>query len=314
MSGYIKPLSDKVIREKVTFPNRFGTILAGDLYYAKTLNKKTKVGAIIVGAPYGGVKEQVCVYGDELAQRGFVVLTFDQIGMGDSKGEGRQVASPELFTESFSAAVDYLGTKVAFVDREKIGVIGICGGAAFALSAAAMDPRIKAVSSIGIIDMSQLARQVPDKTVVASIKDKLAKQRWVDAEAGKAECKTKYPEKPVDEIPDGLQPLWQEFFAFYGLERGWHKNSIKDFTTTSNLVFLNANLLNYIDEISPRPILFITGDKDVTKPFTDEIYKKAADPKELVVVEWAQHIDFYDNNNNIIPFDKLKDFFTKNLK
>jgi len=315
MPGYIKPLSDKVIREEgVKFPNRYGNKLDADIYYAKTLDKKAKHPALIVGGPFGGVKEQVCVYGDELAQRGFVVLTFDQIGMGDSKGEGRQVASPELFTESFSAAVDYLGTKVAFVDREKIGVIGICGGAAFALSAAAMDPRIKAVSSIGIIDMSQLARQVPDKTVVASIKDKLAKQRWADAEAGKAECKTKYPEKPVDEIPDGLQPLWQEFFAFYGLERGWHKNSIKDFTTTSNLVFLNANLLNYIDEISPRPILFITGDKDLTMPITNDIFEKAAEPKEKIVVEWAQHIDFYDNTNNIIPFEKIKEFFNKNLK
>jgi len=314
MSGYIKPLSDKVTRESITFKNRFGTELAGDLYYAKALDKKVKSPALIVGGPYNGVKEQVCVYGDEMAQRGFVVLIFDQIGMGDSKGEGRLVASPELFTETFSAAVDHLGTKITFVDREKIGVIGICGGAAFALSAASMDTRIKAVSSIGIIDMSQLARQVPDKSIVIAMKDKLSRQRWVDAENGKPECKQNYPDKPVDEIPDGLQPLWSEFFAFYGLERGWHKNAINNFTTTSNLTFLNANLLNYIDEISPRPILFITGDKDVTKPITDEIYKKAADPKELVVVEWAQHIDFYDNYNNIIPFDKLKEFFTKNLK
>jgi len=314
MSGYIKELSDKVTREHVTFPNRFSTELAGDLYYAKDLDKKTKVPALIVGGPFNGVKEQICVYGDELAQRGFVVLIFDQIGMGDSKGEGRQVSSPELFTESYSAAVDYLGTKVSFVDREKIGVIGICAGGAFALSAASMDTRIKAVISISAIDMSQLARQVPDKKFVIALKDKLSKQRWTDAENGTPECKLNYPEKPVDEIPDGLQPLLREFFAFFGLERGWHKNSIKNFTTTSNLTFLNADLLKYIDEISPRPILFITGDKDVTMPFTNDIYERASDPKELFVVEWAQHIDFYDNTNNIVPFEKIKEFFTANLK
>jgi hypothetical protein len=315
MPGYIKPLSDKVTREEgVKFPNRYGNNLVADVYYAKTLDKKAKHPALIVGGPFGGVKEQVCVYGDELAQRGFVVLIFDQLGMGDSEGV-RQVASPELYTETFSAAVDYLGTKVPYVDREKIGAIGICGGAAFALSATSMDTRIKAVVSVAIIDMSQLARQVPDKDLIQNMKKKLSLQRWVDAEKGTPECKVNYPEdKPTDEIPDGLQPLWQEFFAFYGLERGWHKNATHSLTTASNLVFLNAELIRYIDEISPRPVLFITGDKDLTMPITNDIFEKAAEPKEKIVVEWAQHIDFYDNTNNIIPFDKIKEFFTKNLK
>ena len=147
-SGYITKLNENVKREHVRYNNRYGIAIAADLYRAKDLDETQKHPALIVGAPYGGVKEQgPCVYANELAQRGFVVLTFDQVYMGESGGEPRNLSSPELFAESFSAAVDYLGVKIPYVDREKIGVIGICGSGGFALSAASVDPRIKAVAT-----------------------------------------------------------------------------------------------------------------------------------------------------------------------
>ncbi|MBQ7522059.1 MAG: alpha/beta hydrolase, partial [Clostridia bacterium] len=146
--GYITKLSDRVNREHVRYNNRYGIAIAADIYTAKDIDKAGKYPAVIVGAPYGGTKEQgPCVYANELAQRGFVVLTFDQAFMGESGGEPRNVSSPDIFAESFSAAVDYLGVRVPFVDREKIGVLGICGSAGFALSAASTDVRIKAVAT-----------------------------------------------------------------------------------------------------------------------------------------------------------------------
>ena len=157
--GYIAKLSEKVERQHVRFYNRFGIALAGDLYTAKDLDRRKKYPAVIIGAPYGGVKEQgPCVYANELARRGFVVLTFDQPFMGGSGGEPRHISSPEMFTESFSACVDFLGVKVPFVDREKIGAIGICGSGGFALAAAQTDVRIKAVATASMYVMTDAVR------------------------------------------------------------------------------------------------------------------------------------------------------------
>ena len=313
MSGHITKLSDTLERKTVTYPNRYGFTVTGELYYAKDINKNVKYPALIVGAPYGGVKEQgPCVYGDELAQRGFVVLTFDQSFMGESSGFPRHVSSPDIFVENFSAAVDYLGLQ-PFVDREKIGVIGICGSGGFALSAAQCDVRIKAVATLSMYDMNVASRLGMDEKTVQAVKAQMARQRWVDAENGYPEYVPFFPEQPMDTVPPELEEPNAEWFRFYALKRGHHPNARGGFTTTSNLAMMNFPLLDYIKEISPRPILFVMGDRAHSRFFSENAYAAASEPKELYTVADAEHIDLYDRKDRI-PFDKLADFFQKNLK
>lgn len=205
MSDYICKLSDSVERVHVRYPNRYGLMIAGDLYTAKDMDKTARHMALIVGAPYGGVKEQgPCVYANELAKRGFVVLTFDPCYMGESGGEPRHVSSPELFTENFSAGVDFLGLQ-KFVDREKIAVLGICGSGGFALSAAQVDTRIKAVVTASMYDMTVAARMGQTPEQILETKKALAAKRWEDAENG---CMPEYiptfPETPLDEVPKDM--------------------------------------------------------------------------------------------------------------
>lgn len=310
---YISELSKNVERKHVSYKNRYGLKIAGDLYIEKEMDLSQKYPALIVGAPYGGVKEQgPCIYANELAKRGFVVLTFDQSFMGESEGEPRHVSSPDIFTENFSAAVDYLGLQ-SFVDREKIGVIGICGSAGFALSAAQMDIRIKAVATASMYDMTIAGRSFINKETVLKTKEKLSKKRWIDAENGYPEYIPYFPEEPLNEVPKDLEEPTAEWFRFYALKRGHHPNARGGFTSTSDLAFLNYRLLDYIDEISPRPILFIMGDRAHSKFFSENAYAKANEPKEIYTVNDAEHIDLYDRLDRI-PFGKLEEFFKSNLK
>ena len=310
---YICELNENVKRTHVKYKNRYGIVLAGDLYTAKNLDKSKKSPALIVGAPYGGVKEQgPCVYANEMAQRGFVVLTFDPAFMGDSEGEPRRVSSPDIFTENFSAGVDYLGLQ-NFVDREKIGVIGICGSGGFSLSATQMDTRIKAVATMSMYDMTVASRLGMDQEAIKEAKDKISQQRWVDAENGYPEYIPFFPETPLDEVPAGIEEPTAEWFRFYAVKRGHHPHARGGFTTTSNLAFMNYKLLDYIQEISPRPILFVMGDRAHSKFFSEDAYAAAKEPKELFVVEDAEHIDLYDRVDRI-PFDKLEAFFKEHLK
>lgn len=310
---YIFELSENVKRNHIAYKNRYGMNIAGDLYTAKDIDLSKKYPALIVGAPYGGVKEQgPGVYANQLAQRGFIVLTFDTSFMGESEGEPRYVSSPDIFTENFSAAVDYLGLQ-SFVDREKIGVIGICGSAGFALSAAQMDTRIKAVATASMYDMTVAVRSFMDKDMILEKKEKLSAQRWIDAENGYPEYIPFFPEQPLDEVPTELEEPTAEWFRFYATKRGHHPNARGGFTSTSDLAFLNYRLLDYIDEISPRPILFIVGDRAHSKFFSENAYAAANEPKEIYVVEDAEHIDLYDRLDRI-PFDKLEEFFNANLK
>jgi len=305
--GYITPLHEDVERTHVRFHNRCGIAIAGDLYTPR--DAAGPLPALIIGAPYGGVKEQgPCVYANELARRGFAALTFDQVFMGESGGEPRHISSPELFAESFSAAVDYLGTRVPRVDRERIGVIGICGSGGFALSAAAVDVRIKAVATAvlyditGVRDMLQLTPEAREE-----MKKSLALQRWEDYAAGEPLYRPTFPEEPLEQLPE-TDPITDEWNRFYAVRRGHHPNARGGFTVASNLAMMQFSCLTYVQEIAPRPILLITGDRAHSKAFSQAVYARAAEPKELFVVKDAEHIDLYDRVDRI-PFDKLESFF-----
>lgn len=309
---YTFELNDNVSRTHVSYKNRFGITLAADVYMAKDLNTDQQHPALVIGAPYGGVKEQgPGVYANQLAQRGFVVLTFDPSYNGYSGGEPRHVSSPDIFVEDFSAGVDYLGTQ-SYVDREKIGAIGICGSGGFAVTAAQVDTRIKAVATTSMYDISRNTRNGFEDSMTeeerSAFLDQLSQQRWVDFENGEPEYIPSFPEEPADSIPEGLDANSEEFYSYYGLERGHHPNARANFTTTSSLSFLNFPLMNYIETISPRPILFIIGENAHSRYFSEDAYKLAAEPKELYVVPDANHVDLYDQVDKI-PFDKLENFF-----
>lgn len=312
-------LSENVILERVTFKNKFGVKVAGHLYRSKDIDESKKYPAIIVGTPYGGVKEQGAgIYAQEMAERGFVTLAFDESYNGESGGEPRHISSPDLFVEDFSAAVDFMGTR-DFVDRDKIGVIGICGSGGFALTAAQADPRIKAVATASMYDISGMTRDGFGKTLTdeqraASLKQ-MAEQRWEDFESGEPLLPPGFPRVPAESVPEGFDPVLSEFFEYYAMKRGFHKNADGAFTVTSGMSFMNFPLMNYIESISPRPILFIMGEKAHSRYYTEEAYEKAAEPKELVIIPGARHIDLYDGgDNDYIPFDKLESFFRENLE
>lgn len=309
---YTFELSDNVTRTHVSYKNRFGITLAGDLYMAKDLDTSKQHPALIIGPPYGGVKEQgPGVYANQLAQRGFVVLAFDPSYNGYSEGEPRHTSSPEIFVEDFSAGVDYLGTR-PFVDREKIGAIGICGSGGFAISAAQVDTRIKAVATASMYDISITGNSMDSEQLKETL-DQIGEQRWKDFESGEPEYIPSFPAEADNSVPEGLDPVSEEFYSYYGLERGHHPNARGGFTTTSQLSFFNFQLLNHIDTISPRPILFIMGENAHSRFFSEDAYAAASEPKELYIVPDAIHIDLYDKVDKI-PFDKMESFFNEAFK
>lgn len=309
---WIAELSDSVERVDVSYKNRYGIELAGELYTPKGLNKSAKNAAVVIGAPYGGVKEQgPYVYANELAKRGFVVLTFDPSFNGESGGEPRHVSSPDIFTEDFSAGVDYLGT-LDYVDREKIGAIGICGSGGFALSAAQVDTRIKAVVTASLVDISGNSATLSAEERQAAL-DSLAAKRWADVDNGSPEYIPTFPADTAASFPDGLDPMSAEFFEFYGLERGHHPRARGGFTTTSEAAFMNYSLLNHLDTISPRPVMMIAGENTMSKGITDMVYDQLGDNKEYITVPNANHIDLYDDVTKI-PFDEIEEFLKTNLK
>jgi uncharacterized protein len=314
MSNYIFELSDKVTRKSVSYNNRFGIKIAADLYLPKDFDESKKHAAIIIGAPYGGVKEQGSgIYAQNMAERGFVALTFDPSYSGYSGGEPRHLSSPDLFVEDFGAAVDYVGTR-PFVDKNQIGVIGMCGSGGFAISAAQVDRRIKAVATISMYDMSRVARNGFKDSLTEEernrILDAVAEQRYADFEGNPPALTDRGAPIGFDNNTD---PIGREFGEFYSTPRGYHPNSITQFTVTSSMSFMNFSLLTHIKSISPRPILFIMGEHAHSRYFSEDAYELAAEPKELYIVSNAGHVDLYDKTD-LIPFDKLEAFFTENLK
>jgi hypothetical protein len=308
--------SDEAIHEKVTYLNRYGISVTADMYLPETIDKSKTYPALLVGPPYGGVKEQGAgIYAQTMAERGFVAVAFDESFNGESSGTPRHVSSPDIFVEDFSAGVDFLGTR-SFVDRNRIGVIGICGSGAFSITAAQVDHRIKAVATVSMYDMSRFFRNgwkdsMTDEQRNKNL-DQLAEQRWKDVENGSPWLPPGFPSEPADSIPEGLDPISSEFWEYYAMARGHHPRSHGPFTQTSNMAFMNFPLMNYIDTISPRPILFIMGENAHSRYFTEDAYKMASEPKDLVIVPGARHIDLYDRTD-MIPFDKLESFFTENL-
>lgn len=308
------PQSDKVTVEKVSYKNRFGITISAELYLPKDIDKLKKYAALVVGTPYGGVKEQGAgLYAQTMAERGFVAIAFDESFNGESSGQPRHISSPDNFTEDFSAGVDYMGTR-PYVDRKKIGAIGICGSGGFALTAAQVDHRIKAVATASMYDMSRVIRNGWKDSMTDEQRnkflDQLGEQRWKDFENGYPQLTPQFPA----EIPSaGLDPITSEFFEYYVAPRGHHPNSIGAFSITSAMSWMNFSLLDHIQSISPRPILFIMGENAHSRYFTEDAYKKAFEPKELYVVKGARHIDLYDRKD-LIPFDKLESFFTKYLQ
>lgn len=234
-------------------------------------------------------------------------MAFDPSYNGESGGEPRHLSSPEIFSEDFSAGVDFLGS-LKYVNREQIGAVGICGSGGFALSAAAMDTRIKAVATAAMYDISGMGTTM-DNDSRRQMLTGMSEQRWTDFENGEPAYTRNYPlDKPLEELPDTLTGTNVEWWTFYGMKRGWHPNSGGSFTNTSMLPFTNYSLLQHIDSISPRPILFITGDIAHSRNMSEDFYEQAAEPKELYIVDGAMHIDLYDDVEKI-PFDKLESFF-----
>lgn len=311
--------SDKVEVQKVTFKNQYKMNIAGNLYLPKDMDKSKKHAAIIVGHPVGAVKEQSAdLYAVKMAERGFVTMSVDLAFWGGSDGQPRNAVAPELYAETFSAAVDYLGTG-PFADREKIGAIGICGSGSFAISAAKIDPRLKAVATISMYDMGAANRNGLNHSLTLAQRKQIiadaAEQRYVEFQGGA----TKYTSGTVHEITEKSNPIEREFYDFYRTPRGEFTPAgsspllMTHPTLSSNTKFMNFYPFNDIETISPRPLLFITGDQAHSKEFSEDAYKRAAEPKELYYVAGAGHVDLYDRVE-LIPFDKLESFFKANLK
>ena len=311
--------SDKVTAQKVTFKNQYKMTVVGNLFIPKNLNKNTKNPAIIVGHPMGAVKEQSAnLYAQKLADRGFVTLSLDLSFWGESEGQPRNAVLPDVYAEDFSAAVDFLGTR-PFLDRERIGVLGICASGGFVISAAKIDPRMKAIATVSMYDMGGVSRNALNHSLTLEQRKKMieeaAEQRYVEFTGDQ----TKYTSGTVHELDANTDPIQREFYDFYRTPRGEFtpKGSSPKVTThptlSSNIKFMNFYPFVDIATISPRPMLFITGETAHSREFSEEAYRLAGEPKELIIVPGAGHVDLYDRVN-LIPWDKLTSFFTDHLK
>ncbi len=313
---YTFTLSEKVSRQKVTFKNRYGITLSGDLYLPKNTGNE-KLPALAISGPFGAVKEQSSgLYANQMAERGFAVVAFDPSFTGESGGEVRNVASSDINTEDFSAAVDFLGLQKN-VDRNKIGIIGICGFGGFALNATAVDKRVKAVATTSMYDIPRVAsRGYYDKVTLeerTKTLEQMSQQRWKDAESGKAAAGSR---SNAEKLKGDEPQFIKDYFDYYRTPRGFHERSINSngaWAATSGFSLMNMPILTYLKEISPRPVLIIAGENTHSRYFSEDIYKMAAEPKELMIIPNAVHVDLYDKVD-IIPFNKLEQFFKDNLK
>lgn len=309
--------SDKVTVQNVTFNNQYGMAVAGHLFMPKNLAPGAKNPALVVGHPMGAVKEQSAdLYATKMAEQGFVTLSLDLSFWGDSAGSPRNAVLPDLYVEDFSAAVDFLGTRPQ-VDRERIGVIGICGSGSFAIAAAKIDPRFKAIATVSMYDMGAANRNGLKHSVTLAQRQQLlrqaANQRYVEFQGGE----TLYTGgTPLSLTGD---PIGDEFYDFYRTPRGEvtpagaSSQTTTRPTLTSNVKFMNFYPFNDIETISPRPLLLITGADAHSREFSEDAYQRAAEPKQLLIIPNAGHVDLYDRVE-LIPFDTLTTFFQSHLQ
>ncbi|MFI1727417.1 alpha/beta hydrolase [Streptomyces sp. NPDC020489] len=327
--SYTFELDENVDRTPVRFKNRYGIEIAADLYVPK--NATGKLATLAVSGPFGAVKEQSSgLYANEYARRGYVALAFDPSFTGESGGDVRDVASPDIYTEDFSAAVDFLGLQ-DIVDRERIGLQAICGLSGMALTATAADSRIKAVATSSMYDMSRsMSRGYKDSYTPEQrqkVVDYLSRQRWIDAENGTfARGSHEVPfdadgnPAPADRVlpetlPEGADPITSSFFDYYRTERGYHPRSINSntvWTATTPMAFFAFPTVSNLDMLAPRPALLVAGADAHSRYYSEDVQALAPDNVELVIVPDADHVDLYDRKDRI-PFDKLDEFFTKNL-
>ncbi|MFF6013369.1 alpha/beta fold hydrolase [Rahnella sp. R3(2024)] len=311
--------SDKVTQQKVTFKNQYQMEVTGNLFMPKDRDKNAKYPAIVVGHPMGAVKEQSSnLYAQKLAEQGFVTLAIDLSFWGESEGKPRNAVAPDIYAEDFSAAVDYLGTRPD-IDRNRIGALGICGSGSFVISAAKIDPRMRAIATVSMYDMGAVNRHALNHSLTLAqrkdIIEQAAQQRYSEFTGGEI----RYTSGTVHKIDADTPPVAKEFYDFYRTPRGEFtpKGSSPALTThptlTSNVKFMNFYPFNDIETISPRPMLFITGENAHSREFSEDAYKLAGQPKELVIVPGAGHVDLYDRTD-LIPFAKLTSFFKQNLK
>jgi uncharacterized protein len=310
--------SDLLSVEKVTFKNQYDMYITASLFVPKNFDRSKRYSAIVVGHPNGAVKEQsASLYAQKLAEQGFVTLAPDLSFWGESSGT-RNAVSSDIYTEVFMASVDYLGTR-SFIDRNKIGVLGICGSGGYVISAAKLDPRLKAIATVSMYDMGSVTRNGLNhslsieqrKAFIAAAAD----QRYVEFLGGKK----KYSDGMLETLRPDASPIEREFFDFYRTPRGEYvpEESSLYLTTnrpiTAEVKQMNFYPFNDIETISPRPMLFITGAEAHSREFSEDAYKLAGQPKELVVIPNAGHVDLYDRTD-LIPFAKLTKFFQTNLK
>lgn len=309
------PLSEKVNHSKITFHNRYGITLAADLYVPK--NAEGKLAAIAVCGPFGAVKEQASgLYAQTLAERGFLTIAFDPSFTGESGGQPRYVASPDINTEDFCAAVDYLSTHND-VDNERIGILGICGWGGLAINAAAIDTRIKATVSSTMYDMSRVTEngyfdEADNADARNAMREQLNAQRTEDYRNGTYALAGGV----VEPLPEDAPQFVKDYHAYYKTQRGYHKRSLNSnggWNKTSSLSFLNMPLLSFAGEIR-NAVLLIHGEKAHSRYFSEDTFKKLkGDNKELMIIPGASHTDLYDNLDKI-PFDKIEQFYRENLK
>ncbi|MEN4919167.1 alpha/beta hydrolase [Achromobacter spanius] len=310
--------SDTVTVQRVTFTTQYRMQVAGNLVTPNGLARNGRAPAIIVGHPMGAVKEQSSMlYAQKLAERGFVTLAIDLPFWGESEGEPRNLVAPEMYSEAFSAAVDHLGTG-GLVDRDRIGVLGICGSGGFAISAAKMDPRLKAIATVSMYDMGAVTRNGLKHSVSLEQRKamlaKAAAQRFDEFTTGQGQFLNYLPVR----LDADADPVTREFWEFYRTSRGIAIPAGRTLEQTQNRMltsevrFVNFYPFNDIESISPRPLMFITGDQAHSREFSEDAYARATEPKELVWVPGAGHVDLYDRVG-LIPWDKLDAFFQKHL-